>query len=112
MRGSKMADIILDPEGYIENQAGTFKYKTVKRIRTVDTGEVDKDNKKIKHELTEHLLCFWSLKEERYQHAKRGILDEKIEKFINDPSLLNASNSFGVKKYFKKTVYDKDTEPL
>lgn len=109
MRGNKMADIVLDPEGYIENQAGTFKYKTVKRIRNVDTGEVDKDNKKIKHELIEHLLCFWSLKEERYQHAKRGILDEKIEKFIDDPSLLNASNSFGVKKYFKKTVYDKDT---
>jgi transposase len=109
MRGNKMANIVLDPEDYITNAAGTFKYKTVKRIRMVDTGEVDENGKKISYELTEHLLCFWSLKEERYQHKKRGILDEKIEKFINEPSLLNASNSFGVKKYFKKTIFDKDT---
>ena len=109
MRGNKMANIVLDPEDYIINAAGTFKYKTVKRIRMVDTGEVDENGKKTSYELTEHLLCFWSLKEERYQHKKRGILDEKIEKFINEPSLLNASNSFGVKKYFKKTIFDKDT---
>lgn len=104
MRGNKLADIVLDPKGYIENASGTFKYKTVKRVRDIK-------NKKgqVISSIDEHLLCFWSLKEERYQHAKRGILDEKIDKFINDPSLLNASNSFGVKKYFKKTVYDKTT---
>ena len=104
MRGNKLADIVLDPEGYIENASGTFKYKTIKRVRDIK-------NKKgqVISSIDEHLLCFWSLKEERYQHAKRGILDEKIDKFINDPSLLNASNSFGVKKYFKKTVYNKAT---
>ncbi|MDD4070722.1 MAG: IS1634 family transposase [Candidatus Izemoplasmatales bacterium] len=104
LRGNKLADIVLDPEGYIENASGTFKYKTIKRVRDVK-------NKKgqVISSIDEHLLCFWSLKEERYQHAKRGILDEKIDKFMNDPSLLNASNSFGVKKYFKKTVYDKVT---
>jgi len=104
MRGNKLADMVLDPKGYIENASGTFKYKTIKRVR-------DNKNKKgqVISSIDEHLLCFWSLKEERYQHAKRGILDEKIDKFINDPSLLNASNSFGVKKYFKKTVYDKTT---
>lgn len=104
MRGNKLADIVLDPKGYIENVSGTFKYKTVKRVRDIK-------NKKgqVISSIDEHLLCFWSLKEERYQHAKRGILDEKIDKFMNDPSLLNASNSFGVKKYFKKTVYDKTT---
>lgn len=104
MRGNKLADIALDPEGYIENGSGTFKYKTIKRVRDVK-------NKKgqVISSINEHLLCFWSLKEERYQHAKRGILDEKIDKFMNEPSLLNASNSFGVKKYFKKTVYDKAT---
>jgi transposase len=104
MRGNKLADIVLDSKGYIENASGTFKYKTIKRVRDIK-------NKKgqVVSSIDEHLLCFWSLKEERYQHAKRGILDEKIDKFMNDPSLLNASNSFGVKKYFKKTVYDKAT---
>jgi transposase len=104
MRGNKLADIVLDSKGYIENASGTFKYKTIKRVRDIKNKKVQ-----VVSSIDEHLLCFWSLKEERYQHAKRGILDEKIDKFMNDPSLLNASNSFGVKKYFKKTVYDKAT---
>ena len=61
------------------------------------------------HTITEHLLCFWSKEEESYQRAKRGLLDERIEKFIENPSLLNASNSFGIKKYFKKVMVDKKT---
>jgi transposase len=102
-RGTKLSDIVLDQKDYIINDSGTFKYKTVEREREI------KENGKTVSKVKEHLLCFWSLKEERYQHGKRGLLDEKIDKFINDPSLLNASNSFGVKKYFKKTTYDKDT---
>ncbi len=102
-RGNQLSDIVLDQEGYIPNSEGTFKYKTVQREREI------KENGKVISTIKEHLLCFWSLKEARYQHGKRGLLDEKIEQFISDPSLLNASNSFGVKKYFKKTTYDKVT---
>ena len=102
-RGNQLADIVLDQEDYITNSTGTFKYKTVEREREI------KENGKVLSTIKEHLLCFWSLKEERYQHGKRGLLDEKIDKFMNDPSLLNASNTFGVKKYFKKTTYDKTT---
>ena len=54
-------------------------------------------------------MCFWSKDEELYQRAKRGLLEDKIEKFINEPSLLNASNAFGIKKYFKKVKIDKKT---
>ncbi|MCF7925113.1 MAG: IS1634 family transposase [Candidatus Izimaplasma sp.] len=104
MRGNKLANIVLDQEDYIMNEFGTFKYKTVERLR-----EVKNKKGQIISRIKEHLLCFWSLKEERYQHGKRGLLDETIDKFINNPSLLDASNSFGVKKYFKKTPYDKDT---
>lgn len=103
MRGNTLADIVLDQDDYITNPSGTFKYKTVEREREI------KENGKTRAKITEHLLCFWSLKEERYQHGKRGLLDEKIDKYIKDPSSLNASNSFGLKKYFKKTTYDKDT---
>ncbi|MDI6453805.1 IS1634 family transposase [Peloplasma aerotolerans] len=102
-RGNGLADIVLDQEDYITNSTGTFKYKTVERDHEI------KEDGKVISTIKEHLLCFWSLKEERYQHGKRGLLDEKIDKFISDPSLLNASNSFGVKKYFKKTTYDKTT---
>lgn len=104
MRGNTLSDIVLDQEGYITNPQKTFKYKTVERDR-----DIKNEKGQVTSTIKEHLLCFWSLKEERYQHGKRGLLDEKIDKFIKDPSLLNASNSFGVKKYFKKTTYDKET---
>lgn len=104
MHGNKLSDIVLDQEGYIKNPQNTFKYKTVERDRVIKN-----EKGQVTSTIKEHLLCFWSLKEERYQHGKRGLLDEKIDKFIKEPSLLNASNSFGVKKYFKKTTYDKET---
>ncbi|MBI9030559.1 IS1634 family transposase [bacterium] len=102
-RGTELANIVLDQEDYESNQDNTFKSKTVERERVV------KRPNGTTHSITEHLLCFWSQNEENYQRNKRGFLDEKIEKFINNPSLLNASNSFGVKKYFKKMMIDKTT---
>lgn len=102
-RGTELADIVLDQEDYEWNSDNTFKSKTVERDR--DVKRPDGSTYTIK----EHLLCFWSKNEENYQRNKRGFLDEKIEKFINNPSLLNASNSFGVKKYFKKLMIDKKT---
>jgi transposase len=102
-RGTHLANIVLDQDDYEWNESGTFKSKCVKREREV----LQEDG--ILYTITEHLLCFWSQEEEKYQRAKRGFLDEKIEKFIENPSLLNASNSFGVKKYFKKVMVDKKT---
>ena len=102
-RGTELANIVLDQEDYQWNDDNTFKSKTVERERLV------KRPNGSAYSITEHLLCFWSKNEESYQRNKRGFLDEKIEKFINNPSLLNASNSFGVKKYFKKMMIDKTT---
>lgn len=102
-RGNTYSNIVLDEEGYTYNADKTFKYKLVefeKEIKLADgTTKV----------ITEHLMCFWSKEVEQYQRAKRGLLDDKIEKFINHPALLNASNSFGIKKYFKKIKIDKKT---
>jgi transposase len=102
-RSEALANIVLDPEGYEENGDGTFKSKSIERER-----EVKRQDGSM-YKITEHLLCFWSAAEEKYQRVKRGSLDEKIEKFIEKPSLLNASNSFGIKKYFKKVMVDKKT---
>ncbi|MDI6453804.1 IS1634 family transposase [Peloplasma aerotolerans] len=102
-RGTELANIVLDQEDYEWNSDNTFKSKTVERERLVKRPDGST------YSITEHLLCFWSKNEESYQRNKRGFLDEKIEKFINNPSLLNASNSFGVKKYFKKMMIDKIT---
>ncbi|MGD9761968.1 MAG: IS1634 family transposase [Candidatus Izemoplasmatales bacterium] len=102
-RGTELANIVLDQEDYEWNQDNTFKSKSVERERLIKRPDGST------YSITEHLLCFWSKNEESYQRNKRGFLDEKIEKFINNPSLLNASNSFGIKKYFKKMVIDKTT---
>jgi len=102
-RGTELANLVLDQEDYEWNESQTFKSKNVERER-----EVKRQDGSI-HTITEHLLCFWSKEEEKYQKAKRGFLDEKIEKYIENPSLLNASNSFGIKKYFKKVMVDKKT---
>ena len=102
-RGTELADLVLDQEDYEWNGDGTFKSKSVERERVV------KCSNSTTKTITEHLLCFWSQNEQKYQRAKRGFLDEKIEKFIENPSLLNASNSFGIKKYFKKVMVDKQT---
>jgi transposase len=102
-RGTALANIVLDQEDYEWNESGTFKSKSVEHEREVKRPDGST------YKITEHLLCFWSKEEENYQRAKRGFLDEKIEKFIENPSLLNASNSFGIKKYFKKVMVDKKT---
>lgn len=102
-RGNTYANIVLDDEDYVYNTDKTFKYKLVsfdKEVKLAD-GSI-----KV---IPEHLMCFWSKDEELYQRAKRGLLEDKIEKFINEPSLLNASNVFGIKKYFKKVKIDKKT---
>ena len=102
-RGAELANIVLDQEDYEWNADGTFKSKSVERDRVV------KRSDGTSYTITEHLLCFWSQNEENYQRAKRGHLEGQIEKFIKNPALLNASNSFGIKKYFKKMMVDKKT---
>lgn len=102
-RGTKLSDLVLDETGYQYNKDGSFKSKKIKRERQI------KKEDGSTYTIEEHLLCFWSKKEEAYQKSKRGDLDEKIEKYLEKPSLLNASNSFGVKKYFKKVEIDKET---
>ena len=102
-RGNTYADIVLDDEGYTYNKEANFKYKLV----SFDKEVTDTDG--VITIIKEHLMCFWSKDEELYQKSKRGLLDEKIERYIHMPSLLNASNSFGIKKYFKKIKIDKKT---
>lgn len=102
-RRQELIKYVLEPEGYQTSTDGSFKFKLIRQEKNVER----EDGTKVT--IPENLMCFWSKREEEYQRAKRGLLDEKIERFINDPSLLNASNSFGIKKYFKKIKVDKKT---
>jgi len=105
-RGSLMADIVLDQAGYIYNHDQSFKHK----FETIEKEVTDLNgNKRI---LTQRLMCFWSKNEEIYQKNKRGLLDEKIEKYLDNPALLNASNAFGIKKYFKSVKVDQSGQVI
>jgi transposase len=102
-RGNTYSNIVLNQEDYQYNQDHTFKYKLVSYDKEV---KLEDGSTKVIHE---HLMCFWSKDEEFYQRAKRGLLEDKIQRFLNEPALLNASNSFGIKKYFKKVKIDPKT---
>lgn len=41
-------------------------------------------------------MCFWSKNEDIYQKNKRGLLDEKIEQDIDNPSLLICLTDLGL----------------
>jgi transposase len=102
-RGNTYSDIVLGDKHYLYNADKTFKYKLVAFDKEV---QLEDGTTKV---IPEHLMCFWSKDEALYQRAKRGLLEDKIDKFIKEPSLLNASNAFGIKKYFKKVKIDKKT---
>lgn len=96
-RGNKLADIVLDEAGYKSTKKG-FKFKTVKRVRKVEGRTI-----------TENLICVYSQKEADYQKRKRGVLEDVLQKFLDDPSLLKSSNTFGMKKYIQTEEMDTTT---
>jgi len=102
-RKKEFKELVLDESGYKYNHDHTFKSKKIHRQR-----EVKRSDGSV-YVINENVLCFWSLKEETYQKNKRGDIEERIEKYRKKPSLLNASNSFGIKKYFKEVTIDKET---
>jgi len=102
-RKKELRDLVLNDLGYKHSQDGTFKSKKINRQREVKRSDGST------YTINENLLCFWSLKEQIYQKNKRGNIEERIEKFKTKPSLLNASNNFGVKKYFKTVNIDTET---
>jgi len=98
--GNKLADIVLDEEGYKQTPNG-FRFKTVARERKAGSRSI-----------TEHLICVYSEKEAAYQRRKRGDLEEILQKFLDDPSLLKSSNRFGMKKYIQTEEVEPTTGEL
>ena len=108
IRGSRKEFInyVLDEDGYVYNETGTFKMKSFIRERQV---KLKKDNQEEMFTLTEKVLCFWSKSYANREANKRGDIEELIQTFLNNPSRYKASNSFGVKKYLKQIEIDNET---
>jgi len=101
IRGSKESFIkeVLCDSGYTVNKNKTFKLKSFIRQRKLENGKI----------IDEQVICFWSKDfSDREKHKRTKLLD-KIEKMIKTPSLLKASNSYGIKKYLDIKQIDKKT---
>jgi len=98
IRGASRAfkDIVLDNEGYVYNEAKTFKIKSFTRERTV------KDNDKKQVNLKEKVVVFWSKGYDDREKHKREKLEERIVEYLETPSKYKASNRYGIKKYLKE----------
>ncbi len=105
IRGASEAfvDEVLSEEGYSYNKNKTFKIKSFFRDRETK----DENNKKVV--LKEKVVSFWSKSFDDREKHKREKLKERIEAYLESPSKLKASNSYGIKKYLKVQNIDTDT---
>ena len=113
IRGSKKEFIeeVLNQEGYVFNKKKTHKSKSIIRERTIEyTGYVgNKYYNKEKIKLKEKVVIFWSKDYDDRMKYKRKELMKKIEEYKNNPSSFKASNTYGIKRYFKTKQVDKKT---
>ncbi len=94
---------VLSDDGYLFNDNKTFKIKSFIREREVKN---ENDDKVV---LKEKVVCFWSKSFDDREKHKREKLEERIATYLESPSKLKASNSYGIKKYLKLQNLDKET---
>lgn len=95
-------DTVLSKTGY-EYEGNTFKWKTITRTRSVR----DRNNKMVS--LQEKVVIYWSQKFDQREKRKRHKLNQRIDQFLQKPGTLNASNSYGLKRYIKTRNLNKAT---
>ncbi len=94
-------DEVLSEEGYACNLSGTFKIKSFYRDRETQ----DENGNKVT--LKEKVVCFWSKDYDDREKHKREKLEERIASYLESPTKLKSSNSYGIKKYLKLQNLDK-----
>jgi transposase len=98
----KVKEWIAGQEGYVSNEAGTFKSKSKIREREVE----DEDGNKVK--ITEKIISYWS----RDQYARALHENESFVEYLNAvtefPDKLKDKQS-KLQKYLKKKQVDKST---
>lgn len=109
IRGSKkeFIDTVLNQDGYTYNKKKTYKTKSILRERKVVY--TDENGSKEDITLKEKVVIFWSKDYFDRARFQRLNLESKIEEYKKDPSKFKASNSYGLKRYFKPKQIDKKT---
>lgn len=106
-----LKDYVLNEEGYQYNQDKTYKKKSRKCPREITITKKDKDGKtiKIKQNVDEHQVVFWSADYAKRAKAERQPAIDKAKDLIGNVQKYNKKNCVGASKYVKHLVFDKNT---
>ena len=108
IRGAEksMKEYVLDDEGYVW-LGKEYKRKSRKYPRTIQLTSAS--GKKIKKQVDEKQVVFWSEKYAKRAKAEREAALAKARNLAANPGSYTRATSYGAAKYVKKIDYDKDT---
>lgn len=108
IRGAEksMKEYVLDDEGYVW-LGKEYKRKSRKYPRTIQVTSTS--GKKIKKQVDEKQVVFWSEKYAKRAKAEREAALAKARDLAANPGSYTRATSYGAAKYVKKVDYDKDT---
>lgn len=108
IRGAEksMKEYVLDDEGYVW-LGKEYKHKSRKYPRTIQVTSTS--GKKIKKQVDEKQVVFWSEKYAKRAKAEREAALAKARDLTANPGSYTRATSYGAAKYVKKVDYDKDT---
>ena len=95
-------DWMLEEAGYVWNEAGTFKVKSMVRKRTI------RDEEGQSLEITEKLVCYWSKKHYDREVRENASFIAYLESVIANPDKLK-DKPRKIEKFLKKMEVDRET---
>ena len=106
-----LRDYVLNEVDYQYNQDKTYKKKSRKCPREIIITKKDKNSKiiKIKQNVDEHQVVFWSADYAKRAKAERQPAIDKARDLIGNVQKYNKKNCVGASKYVKQLVFDKNT---
>lgn len=108
---SDLKNYILNEDGYVYNNDKTYKKKFRLSPREIIITKKDKNGKtiKVKHNVDEKQVVFWSADYAKRARAERQPAIDKAKDLIGNIQKYNKKNCVGASKYVKHLVFDKNT---